>query len=81
MPVAECLMLDAQSYQWMTSGRDLTHMLQEAEYPENVQRQFLQFFKVDSRKAQLWAWTSGLKRAGGRLPHDLVKPGPNPDPA
>ncbi|KAJ5497538.1 hypothetical protein N7463_009525 [Penicillium fimorum] len=36
---------EAQPYWWATSGRDLARMLQEAEYPEDAQRQFLSFFK------------------------------------
>lgn len=32
-------------YWWKTSGRDLGRMLQEAQYPEDAQRQFLHFFK------------------------------------
>lgn len=35
----------AWSYWWSTSGRDLSNMLHEANYPENAQRQFLTYFK------------------------------------
>ena len=33
------------SYWWNTSGRDLSNMLHEANYPEEAQRQFLTYFK------------------------------------
>ncbi|RLL97902.1 hypothetical protein CFD26_105210 [Aspergillus turcosus] len=36
---------ETQPYWWLTSGRDLARMLQEAQYPEDAQRQFLLFFR------------------------------------
>ncbi|KAE8373925.1 aromatic prenyltransferase [Aspergillus bertholletiae] len=36
---------EALPYWWLTSGRDLARMLQEAQYPEDAQRQFLLFFR------------------------------------
>ena len=36
---------EIQPYWWLTSGRDLARMLQEAQYPEDAQRQFLNFFR------------------------------------
>lgn len=32
-------------YWWRTTGRDLANMLQEADYPEEAQRQFLRFYR------------------------------------
>ncbi|KAJ6783323.1 hypothetical protein PWT90_02558 [Aphanocladium album] len=34
------------SYWWQTSGRDLARMLEEAEYPEQVRKQFLDFYRT-----------------------------------
>ena len=33
------------SYWWRTSGHDIAHMLEEADYPEDIQRQLLTFYK------------------------------------
>lgn len=33
------------SYWWITAGRDLSNLLHEANYPEEVQRQFLTYFR------------------------------------
>ncbi|KAG0153492.1 hypothetical protein PDIDSM_2144 [Penicillium digitatum] len=45
MSVAESQGPEVQAYWWTTSGRDLSRMLKEAQYPEDAQRQFLHFFK------------------------------------
>lgn len=36
---------DGASYWWRTSGRDLSRMLDEANYPEKTKRQFLDFYR------------------------------------
>jgi hypothetical protein len=38
MSVADFQGPEAQPYWWMTSGRDLSRMLQEAQYPEDAPR-------------------------------------------
>lgn len=38
-------MTAASPYWWSTSGRDLSNMLHEANYPEEVQRHFLSYFR------------------------------------
>lgn len=37
--------LQGVDFWWATSGRDLTRMLQEADYPEDAQRNFLTFYR------------------------------------
>ncbi|KAG6010753.1 hypothetical protein E4U21_004141 [Claviceps maximensis] len=32
-------------YWWLTSGRDLAHLMQESNYPDHVARQFLSYFR------------------------------------
>lgn len=36
---------DGALYWWQTSGQDLSRMLQEAGYPDEARRQFLEFFR------------------------------------
>lgn len=36
---------EGPSYWWRTSGSDLSRMLQEASYPEEAQRQFLDYYR------------------------------------
>ena len=36
---------EGSSYWWRTSGLDLSRMLEEANYPEEVQRQFLDYYR------------------------------------
>ncbi|KAH9210396.1 aromatic prenyltransferase [Leptodontidium sp. 2 PMI_412] len=38
-------MVGVTPYWWNTSGRDLSNMLHEANYPEEVQRQFLSYYR------------------------------------
>jgi DMATS type aromatic prenyltransferase len=45
-------LVENRSYWWNTSGRDLANMLREANYPEEVQRNFLSYYR-DSICTQL----------------------------